>query len=130
MVRSQVFLVTFISEVFLKEFPYINFEPLYHMFLITDVIFEARYNAHSRKYRRIRTAFTHQQLSALERAFEKSHYPDVVMREQLATYTGLPEARIQVSITLTLFQDYAIITSYKVCAVQWVICIAVDTCIH
>ncbi len=66
------------------------------IFLFLDVIFEARYHTHSRKNRRIRTAFSHQQLNALERAFETSHYPDVVMREQLATFTGLPEARIQV----------------------------------
>eukprot|EP00794_Sanderia_malayensis_P007417 gene7417-8237_t len=63
---------------------------------LADVIFEARYHSHSRKNRRIRTAFSHQQLDALEHAFETSHYPDVVMREHLATFTGLPEARIQV----------------------------------
>ncbi|VDP12911.1 unnamed protein product [Onchocerca flexuosa] len=53
-------------------------------------------DARNSKLPRKRTAFTDEQLSQLENAFQKCQYPKMDARMKLALETQLPETRIQV----------------------------------
>lgn len=66
----------------------------------------------AKRKRRHRTIFTEEQLEQLEATFDKTHYPDVLLREQLALQVDLKEERIEVGQTSHVLHFIIYNTSY------------------
>lgn len=58
--------------------------------------------------RRNRTKFTAEQVEELEKAFEKTQYPDVLTREELAERLHISESKIQVSTVEHFFKAISV----------------------
>ncbi|XP_020367291.1 paired box protein Pax-6-like [Rhincodon typus] len=61
--------------------------------LSSDFVEDVQPNCQQRN----RTVFTQRQAEELEKEFRRTQYPDVLVREKLASKTSLPEARIRIA---------------------------------
>lgn len=80
----------------LKYFTFANVEQMKQEFIINKfLMFFCSFLIY---VSRSRAMFTNNQLYQLERSFEKTQYPDISLREEVARRLQLTEARVQVNL--------------------------------